>query len=101
MKRGTNEEDKEDDEVSPETGWPLFIFGQDHFTSEESSLFQEYVKLENQQYAIAQKFTDYIKNRFIIFPNTTFKELWANKELKVKIGLKTKQEIMYADLKKL
>ena len=76
MKRGTNEEDKDD------------IFGQDNFarqdnfTNEESSLFQEYVKLENQQYAIAQKFTDSIKNRFIIFPNTIFEELWANKEIK-------------------
>ena len=63
MKRGTNEEDKEDEEVSPETKWPLFIFGQDNFTSEESSLFQEYGKLENQQYAIAQKFKDCINNK--------------------------------------
>jgi len=51
------------------------------FTDEEYGLLQEYIRLDNKQFIVAQKFKESLQNRCAIFSNTTIKDLSNNNTL--------------------
>ena len=70
------------------------------FTDEEYGLLQEYIRLDNQSYIVAQKFKESLQNRCAIFSNTTIKDLYNNKTL-MKISKGITDEINTSVLKEI
>ena len=75
-------------------------FRYSEFTDEEYGFLQEYIRLDNKPFIVAQNFKESLQKRCTIFPHTTIKDL-ANNNILMKISKGIMDEMNSSVLKEI